>query len=142
VLWGFIFDSVKNITLEYKDVYLHLLLNLPFLIFAIWWLIFVLNRRAEAKKLEESYKHKEVMARAYVWYKESITELDNTDNQLLETHMSNLLEAMKVDSSDFLSSKWENHPFLDLIHNFSKKDAKDIKSLLTDFGIDISINKK
>jgi hypothetical protein len=89
-------------------------------------MIFISNRSAESTKLEESYIHKEVMARAYVWYKKSILELSNDDNKLLEKHMENLLNAMSVDSSEFLSSKWENHPLIDLFNNVLKKDIKDI----------------
>jgi hypothetical protein len=140
VLSYFIYGAIEDVSLEYKNVYLHLLLNLPLFIFTVWGLIFIWNRRAEAKKLEESYKHKEVMARAYVWYKESIKELDSEDNHLLEDHMKNLLETMKFDSSNFLSTKWENHPFLDFINWFSKTDVEKMKSLINDF--DISINKK
>lgn len=66
------------------------------------------------------------MAWAYVWYKKSIAELDTDDNILLEKHMENLLNAMSVDSSKFLSSKWENHPFIDLFKNILKKDVKGI----------------
>lgn len=104
------------------DLFNFLLFRLPFFAFAVWLLIFISNRRAEANKLGESYKHKEVMARAYVWYKKSISELDTTDNKLLEKHMENLLTAMSVDSSEFLNSKWENHPFIDLFTNLLKKD--------------------
>lgn len=110
--------------------------------FVIWMLVFSWNRRAEAKKLEESYKHKEVMARAYVGYRETIKDLDTEDNQLLINHMQNLLDAMKTDSSEFLSSKWEDHPFLDFINKFWKKDFKEAKDLLSDFSIDFSMNKK
>jgi hypothetical protein len=108
------------------EIFYHILFNLPLFAFIIWLNIFIWNRRAEAKKLEESYKHKEVMARAYIWYKESISELTNNDNKLLEKHMENLLDAMSVDSSKFLSSKWENHPLYDLFKNFLTKDIKDI----------------
>lgn len=104
------------------EIFYHILFNLPLFVFIIWLSIFIWNRRAEAKKLEESYKHKEVMARAYIWYKESISDLTNDNNKLLEKHMENLLNAMSVDSSEFLSSKWENHPFMDLVQNIFKKD--------------------
>ena len=76
----------------------------------IWVAIFMGNRRAESRKLEESYKHKEVMARSFVGYKESIKELDDAEKSLLTKHMDNLLDAIKKDSSNFLSAKGEGHP--------------------------------
>jgi hypothetical protein len=136
-----LYISAYNLDLEYKKVLLNLVRYLPFIAFSIWWLVFIWNRRAEAKKLEESYKHKEVMARAYIWYKESVSELDTNDNQLIEKHMENLLSAMSVNSSDFLSSNWENHPFIDLIKNWKNINKDSIKEILSDFNIDISIKK-
>ena len=54
------------------------------------------------------------MAKAYFWYKKTVEELSNQDNNLIETHMSNLLDAMKEDSSKFLSHEWEKHPLVDI----------------------------
>lgn len=78
---------------------------------AIWLLIFIWNRRAEAKKLEEWYKHKEVMARSFIWYKKSIEDLEweikDEDKELMKLHMKNLLDTINQDTSSFLNSKWE-----------------------------------
>ncbi|MDC0506015.1 hypothetical protein OAN96_00295 [Candidatus Gracilibacteria bacterium] len=111
-------ESIKSLS----ELGEFLLLRIPFFAMAIWLLVFIGNRRAEAKKLEESYKHKEVMARAYIGYRESVFELNTTDNELIEKHMENLLSAMSVDSSDFLNFNGENHPFVDLFNNLTKKD--------------------
>lgn len=105
-------EEVKNV----NDVWLH---RLPFLIFAFWLAIFLGNRRAENKKLEEAYKHKEVMARSFTGYKESIKDLDDTDKELLKIHMNNLLNTLNSDSSKFLDTQGEKHPFLDF---FGKKN--------------------
>ena len=96
----------------------------PFLLFAVWILIFIGNRRAENKKLEESYKHKEVMARSYVGYKEHIEEIEeeSNDKELLSKHMNNLLDAIKDNSGDFLSKKGDDHPMFEYF-----KNEKDIK---------------
>ena len=100
----------------------------PFLVFAVWVLIFIGNRRAESKKLEESYKHKEVMACAYVGYKEHIETLEETeDKALLKKHMENLLKAIKVNSGDFLSSEGDKHPFWDRFTN-NKRIDKNINN--------------
>jgi len=105
-------DSVLNIT--------H---NSPFIVFSVWLLVFIGNRRAENKKLEESYKHKEVMARSFVGYKKHIEELEEetTDKQLLKQHMENLLGSINVNSSDFLNSEGEGHPFWDKIRGKGDK---------------------
>lgn len=110
------------------EAYLRLLHKLPFLIFVVWLVIFIGNRRAESKKLEESYKHKEVMSRSYVGYKKNIGELeeDEADKTLLKMHMRNLLEAIKDDSGKFLSDRGDKHPFLEAISAFMvKRPAKN-----------------
>lgn len=102
----------------------------PFLLFAIWILIFIGNRRAENKKLEESYKHKEVMARSYVGYKEHIEgiEAESNDKELLSKHMNNLLDAIKDNSSDFLSKKGDDHPMFEYFKKPKiKEDEIEIK---------------
>ena len=62
------------------------------------------------------------MARAYVGYKEHIEELeeDESDQPLLKNHMNNLLNAIKVNSSDFLSNEGDKHPFWDSVAGRSK----------------------
>ncbi len=98
---------------SFSESFLRITHKSPFLIFAVWLLVFIGNRRAESKKLEESYKHKEVMARAFVGYKEHIEELEDesTDKILLTEHMKNLLNAVNINSSDFLSNEGDKHPF-------------------------------
>lgn len=143
ILWYYAISTIGNESIKtLPELWNFLLLRTPFFAMAIWLLIFIWNRRAEAKKLEEAYKHKEVMARAYVWYCETIKDLDTTDNQLLENHMSNLLGAIKTDSSEFLSAKWENHPFFDLFKKWTKTDFKEFKDILSEFNIDISNKNK
>lgn len=107
---------------SYEEVWLHILFRAPFLLFVIWLAKFIGNRRAENKKLEESYKHKAVMARAYTGYKEAIKDLDNEDNELLRTHMTNLLNTMNIDSSDFLETEGEKHPFYEVLSQFVSKE--------------------
>lgn len=100
---------------EYKDVWIWLLYKAPFLLFVVWLIKTISDRRAESKKLEESYKHKEVMSISYMWYKKAILELDSEDTKLMEKHMDNLLNAINSNSSNFLQSSWENHPIISMI---------------------------
>ena len=96
----------------------------------IWLMVWAGNRRAENHKLEESYKHKEVMAQSFTGYKKSIEEISGNDKELLETLMRDLLDAIKQDSSAFLSAKGENPPITDVVQTVldqSKKVAKDDK---------------
>lgn len=107
---------------DMTKVWTLLIYRLPLIWFTIWLLWFIWNRRAESKKLEESYKHKETLARSYVWYRKSVEELTDDDNKLLEEHMTNLLKAISIDSSNFIDSKWENHPFLSLFLRWKNND--------------------
>ena len=68
------------------------------------------------------------MARSYVGYKDHIEELENdaNDKLLLKTHMSNLLAAVKINSSNFLSNEGDKHPFLDKFLN--KKSTRKVDS--------------
>jgi hypothetical protein len=110
---------IKGDASSFGQAWIHILDKSPVIWFAIWIISYVSNRRAETKKLEESYKHKETLARSYVWYRKSIEELSGEDTDLLKSHMNNLLQAINKDSSDFLMAKWENHPFLWLFRWFN-----------------------
>ncbi len=101
--------------------------QLPFFTVFIWLVIFTGNRRAENKKLEESYKHKEVMAKSYTGYKKYIEELDVEDKALLRKHMENLVNAIAKDASSFLTSKGESHPFVDMLNKQKQKNESDFK---------------
>ena len=87
-----------------------------------WLAVYMGNRRAENRKLEEAYKHKEVMARSFAGYKEFIKELDADDKSLLTKHMNNLLVAIEKDSSGFLSAKGERHP----LTGFAKRGKRKL----------------
>lgn len=107
--------TFKTESLDLMKVLVELLYRLPLLMGVVWFAIFLGNRRAESKKLEESYKHKEVMAKAFMGYKKSIEEIEenNEDKTLIKAHMENLLEVMKEDSGKFLKTGGENHPIFE-----------------------------
>jgi hypothetical protein len=122
VLIVMIYLKIPNLENNWENLLIYFILNLPFFALSIWLLVFIWNRRAEAKKLEEWYKHKEVMAQSFIGYKKSIEELDWEDKELLKQHMWNLLNTISQDTSSFLCNKWENHPFLDVFWNLFSKD--------------------
>ncbi len=129
---------------DINKILIYLLHNLPLIASISWLAIFISNRRAEAKKLEESYVHKEIMARSFMGYKESVKELNTEDNQLLGKHMDNLLTAIGKDSSEFLIEKWESHPLIDFMKDLigNTKIPTSINDMLSDTGIKIEIGKK
>lgn len=92
----------------------------PFIIFSVWLAIFFGNRRAESKKLEELYKHKEVVARSFVGYKKTLEEIGDEDKTLLREHMKNLLGAVSENSATFLNPEGDRHPFFELASYFFK----------------------
>ena len=99
---------------ESEELILSFMRHLPIFSFIVWLVMFAGNRRAENLKLEEAYKHKESLAKSFIGYKKSIEELGDDDESLLEELMKNLLDAIKKDSSIFLSSKGDNHPMVDM----------------------------
>lgn len=109
-------------TADWIVVSLNFLQHLPVFLLVAWIGFFVSSRQAESRKLEESYRHKETMARAYFWYKDTIKELDSDwDWELTKKHMENLLNAMNEDSSKFLSHNGEKHPLYDAFTKFLDK---------------------
>lgn len=130
---------------DWRKLTVKMISHLPFFALTVWLLIFIWNRRAEAKKLEEWYKHKEVMARSFIWYKKSIEdlewELNDEDKELMKLHMKNLLDTINQDTSSFLNSKWENHPFFDIFWNIFKKENFPNWTIETEFW-KIEFNKK
>ncbi|MDA8001929.1 MAG: hypothetical protein MPL62_11660 [Alphaproteobacteria bacterium] len=86
----------------------------------VWLLIFVGNRRAETKKLEESYGHKAAMAQSYLGYDEFLSNRLGDQSELRKKLMDVLLDAIGKDSSEFLRVKGENHPAKDLVNTLEK----------------------
>jgi len=107
-----------------NDAWRFLIFRAPLIAFAVWLVGFLGNRRAESKKLEESYKHKEVIARSFVGYRETIEGFNDSDNKLLEKHMGNLLEAVSKNSSEFLNFEGERYPLIEGFLSYFGKDKK------------------
>lgn len=139
--WGWWFIVVLSISLIYlwftlffnpmelktSNIINTIFYRSPLYVFLIWLIIFLWNRRAEAKKLAESYKHKEVLARSFVWYRETIKNLTPDDTELLKKHMETLLLTISLDSWKFLSDEWDKHPILNMMTSFlSKTDKREV----------------
>ncbi len=92
--------------------------QVPIIALLTWLVVFIGNRRAENKKLEEAYTHKVVIAKTFTGYQKSIAEFATTKEMLLSSLMGNLLGALGKDPSDFLSSKGENPPAVDAASNY------------------------
>ncbi len=107
------------------EVFINFIPHIPTFILIVWLVIFIGNRRAESKKLEESYTHKAVVSQSFTGYKKSIADLDGEDKVLLSTHMGNLLATINKDSSIFLSAKGENHPVIEVGKEIVSKVKND-----------------
>lgn len=123
-----IFYSIQYVNIaatNIAEVFINFIPHTPTFIFFVWLVIFIGNRSAESKKLEESYTHKAVVSQSFTGYKKSIEELDSNDKNLLSTHMDNLLATINKDSSLFLSSKGENHPVIEAGGKIASAVAKN-----------------
>ncbi len=119
----------------FDEIIIGLLKRLPFIIFMIWIIVFAGNRRAESKKLEESYKHKEVMAKSFIGFKRQIEELESedTDKVLLKAHMENVLSSINENSAGFLDKSGDKspvHDVIDAVKGVFKKKVEDSSTLL------------
>ncbi len=87
------------------------LLSITIFGFAAWLLLFLSKEKGESKKLEEIYKHKEVMARAFIGYRKILTEIpvDQEDRNSLDDFRRSLLDAIKQNPSDSIKSR-SDHP--------------------------------
>lgn len=121
IYFGFAFSAPE---LSVENLLMSFVKHIPVFTFFVWLVIFMGNRRAESKKLEESYKHKEVMAKSFTGYKKSISELNVEDGALLIKLMDNLLDAIQKDASNFLTSKGESHPLVDAAKQSSETNSK------------------
>jgi len=72
-IWGRFDPTIQN---SLNDIIASILYigSLTISGFGTWLLLFLSNRRAESKKLEEIYKHKEIMARIFCRISESPKE--------------------------------------------------------------------
>lgn len=82
---------------------------LPF----IWLAIFCSNRRKEAMRLEQEYAHKVAVASSYASYKEQISNLNETNPELLKELMASTINIISKNPSDFLDKSKSSDKLID-----------------------------
>lgn len=83
--------------------------KLPFILPALWFVIFVSKRRSEAERLTQEYAHKESLAKSYDSYKQQIKELSEKDeNELLPILMGNMIKAIALNPAETLDKKHQS----------------------------------
>ena len=83
--------------------------KLPFILPALWFVIFVSKRRSEAERLTQEYTHKESLAKSYDSYKQQIKELSEKDeNELLPILMGNMIKAIALNPAETLDKKHQS----------------------------------
>ncbi|AAU37591.1 hypothetical protein [[Mannheimia] succiniciproducens] len=83
--------------------------KLPFILPALWLVIFVSKRRSEAERLTQEYAHKESLAKSYDSYKQQIEKLSEEDqNELLPVLMDNMIKAIALNPAETLDKKHQS----------------------------------
>ena len=96
--------SLGNRAITILDSFIY---KLPFILPAIWLVLFVSRRRNEAQRLAQEYAHKEVLAKSYESYKQQIEKLSTEEqNKLLPILMENMLKAIALNPAETLD---KNH---------------------------------
>ena len=100
---------------------------LPF----IWLAIFCSNRRKEAMRLEQEYAHKVAVASSYASYKEQISNLNETNPELLKELMASTINIISKSPSDFLDKSKSSDKLIDCDGIITK--MKQLPEWLIDF---------
>lgn len=106
---------VENIPLD-KGIWISLLVlfgnfavKIPFIIPALWLVIFMSRRRSEAERLSQEYAHKEVLAKSYDSYKQQIDKLSRKDQEeLLPILMEGMIKAISLNPAETLDKKHQS----------------------------------
>lgn len=124
--------SLGNRAITILDSFIY---KLPFILPAIWLVLFVSRRRNEAQRLAQEYAHKKVLAKSYESYKQQIEKLSTEEqNKLLPILMENMLKAIALNPAETLDKnhkeptpieevikKKEFWDFIEKIKNFMPK---------------------
>ena len=123
-IWGFveIADKISDPLVIFGAIFA----RLPFYSSLAWLAIFATNRRNENKRLQEEYKHKETLAKAYSGYKEQIEKLEDSKAQeLAEKLMDKLVEMTNENPNRALDKvKKEKMPTFEMIEKLSDLISK------------------
>ena len=106
---------VRDIPLD-KGIWISLLVllgnfavKMPFIIPALWLVIFISRRRSEAERLSQEYAHKEVLAKSYDSYKQQIEKLSKEDQEeLLPVLMEGMIKAISLNPAETLDKKHQS----------------------------------
>lgn len=100
--------------------------KMPFIIPALWLVIFMSRRRSEAERLSQEYMHKEVLAKSYDSYKQQIEKLSKEDQKgLLPVLMEGMIRAISLNPAETLDKKHQSDsPISEVL-----KDNKFIDSI-------------
>ena len=100
--------------------------KMPFIIPALWLVIFMSRRRSEAERLSQEYVHKEVLAKSYDSYKQQIEKLSKEDQkELLPVLMEGMIRAISLNPAETLDKKHQSDsPISEVL-----KDNKFIDSI-------------
>lgn len=80
--------------------------KLPFILPALWLVIFISKRRSEAERLTQEYAHKESLAKSYDSYKQQIEKLsEENQKELLPVLMENMIKAIALNPAETLDKK-------------------------------------
>lgn len=83
--------------------------KIPFIIPALWLVIFMSRRRSEAERLSQEYVHKEVLAKSYDSYKQQIEKLSKEDQkELLPVLMEGMIRAISLNPAETLDKKHQS----------------------------------
>ena len=132
-IMGISWNLFENIDVkDYLSVLSLFVARSPFYVPLAWLAIFATNRRNENKRLQEEYKHKETLAKAYSGYKEQIEKLEDTRaKELAEKLMNNLVEMTNENPNRALDKvKMEKIPIFEILEKL-KDLPKEVLSLIS-----------
>lgn len=105
--------------------------KLPFILPALWLVIFISKRRSEAERLTQEYAHKESLAKSYDSYKQQIEKLSGENQkELLPVLMENMIKAIALNPAETLDKKHQSDsPISEILKdkNFINSIADRIK---------------
>lgn len=105
--------------------------KLPFILPALWLVIFISKRRSEAERLTQEYAHKESLAKSYDSYKQQIEKLsEENQKELLPVLMENMIKAIALNPAETLDKKHQSDsPISEILKdkNFINSIADRIK---------------
>lgn len=114
--------SISNRLISLLDNFIY---KFPFILPALWLVLFISKRRKEAQRLAQEYAHKEALAKSYESYKQQIEKLDEEDkNKLLPILMENMLKAIALNPAETLDRHANNETPMEEI--IKKKEFWDL----------------